>query len=246
MSEHTPRIAVFPGTFDPVTNGHLDVIQRGRGLFDRLVIAVGQNPEKTSLFTQAERAELIRELVADMPNVQVAMFQGLTVDYARQIGAAAILRGIRNSSDLQFEFQVALTNRVVAGVETLFIMTSEQYAFTSSSLIKQVAGMGGDVSALVPPNVVRRMHEKQAAPAGRAARRAVARVAIAVRFAACRPGERSGRPRKGTLLCFVILSSRYWPVASSAPPQSPRPLARPIGRRASPPERRYARPFKRP
>jgi pantetheine-phosphate adenylyltransferase len=160
MDTHTPRIAVFPGTFDPITNGHLDVIERGRHLFDELVVAVGHNPEKHHLFTQAERADTIRELVADMPNVRVETFGGLTVHYARRIGAAAILRGIRNSSDLQFEFQVALTNRVVAGVETVFIMTKVQYAFTSSSLIKQVAQMGGDVSALVPETVVRRMREK--------------------------------------------------------------------------------------
>lgn len=158
---HTPRIAVFPGTFDPITRGHLDVIERGHKLFDQLVVAVGHNPEKKHLFTQAERAEIIRELVGNMPNVRVDVFTGLTVDYARKINAAAILRGIRNSSDLQFEFQVALTNRVVAGVETLFIMTSEQFAFTSSSLIKQVASMGGDVSALVPPNVVERMRLKR-------------------------------------------------------------------------------------
>lgn len=161
MDGHTPRIAVFPGTFDPITNGHLDVVERGRKLFDQLVIAVGHNPEKRHLFSQEERAEIIHQLVAAMPNVRVETFRGLTVDYARQVGAATILRGIRNSSDLQFEFQVALTNRVVAGVETVFIMTSEQFAFVSSSLIKQVAGMGGDVSALVPPLVVRRMREKR-------------------------------------------------------------------------------------
>ena len=155
------RIAIFPGTFDPITNGHLDIIQRGRLLFDRLVVAVGYNPDKRHLFTQPERTELIRELVADMPNVSVESFTGLTVDFARRIGAAVILRGIRSFSDLQYEFQVALTNRVVAGVETVFIMTSEQFAFTSSTLIKQVAAMGGDVSALVPANVVRRMREKR-------------------------------------------------------------------------------------
>jgi pantetheine-phosphate adenylyltransferase len=161
-SEHTPRVAIFPGTFDPITRGHLDIIERGRNLFDQLVIAVGHNPEKRHLFSQAERAEIIRELVKDMPNVRVDLFAGLTVDHARKIGAAVILRGIRNSSDLQFEFQVALTNRVVAGIETVFIMTSEQYAFTSSSLIKQVASMGGDVTALVPDLDVRRMLEKRA------------------------------------------------------------------------------------
>ncbi len=162
MTDLHPRIAVFPGTFDPVTNGHLDVIQRGRGLFDQLIVAVGHNPEKRHLFTQEERTAMMRELTADMDNVRVEPFTGLTVHYARQVGAAAILRGIRNSSDLQFEFQVALTNRVVAGVETLFIMTSVDFAFTSSSLIKQVASMGGDVSALVPAIVVERMRRKRA------------------------------------------------------------------------------------
>jgi len=161
MAKRSKRIAVFPGTFDPVTNGHLDVIQRGRGLFDELIVAVGDNPDKPALFTQAERADLIRRLLADLPNVRVATFTGLTVDYAASIGAAVILRGIRNISDLQFEFQIALTNRAVAGVETVFIMTSTEFAFTSSSLIKQIAAMGGDVSALVPPAVVEAMRAKR-------------------------------------------------------------------------------------
>lgn len=161
MGKHEKRIAVFPGTFDPITNGHLDVIQRGRKLFDELIIAVGDNPEKKALFTQAERAGTIRTLVADCPDVRVETFGGLTVDFAKQVGAGAILRGIRNSSDLQFEFQIALTNRAVAGVETVFIMTSTEFAFTSSSLIKQIAAMGGDVSKLVPPEVVRAMRAKR-------------------------------------------------------------------------------------
>jgi len=154
MSESIRRIALFPGTFDPVTNGHLDIIRRGRLLFDELVVGVGDNPDKTSMMDQAERAAVITEVVAGMSNVRVQTFSGLTVHFARKLGAAVILRGIRNSSDLQFEFQVALTNRVVAGVETVFIMTSTEFAFTSSALIKQMARMGGDVSALVPPAVL--------------------------------------------------------------------------------------------
>ena len=154
MTDHKSRIALFPGMFDPITNGHLDIIRRGAGLFDELVIGVGDNPEKTPLLDQQERWQIIREIVGGMANVRVEMFAGLTVDFARKIGAAAILRGIRNSSDLQFEFQVALTNRAVAGVETVFIMTSTEYAFTSSSLIRQIAQMGGDVSSLVPPQVL--------------------------------------------------------------------------------------------
>ncbi|MBS3820962.1 MAG: pantetheine-phosphate adenylyltransferase [Planctomycetes bacterium] len=144
------RIALFPGAFDPMTNGHVDVIRRGVKLFDELVVGVGENPEKTALLAQTERVEIIREVVGDEAGVRIEAFRGLTVDFARQIGATAILRGIRNLSDLQFEFQVGLTNRVVANVETVFIMTNPEYAFTSSSLIKQIARQGGDVSALVP------------------------------------------------------------------------------------------------
>ena len=150
MSDAHSRLAVFPGTFDPITNGHVDVIQRGATLFDELVVAVGHNPQKQTLLRLEQRVRIIEEVVAGMPNVRVASFEGLTVDFARRAGAAAILRGIRNSSDLQFEFQVALTNRAVAGTETVFILTSTEYAFTSSSLIKQIATMGGDVSSLVP------------------------------------------------------------------------------------------------
>jgi pantetheine-phosphate adenylyltransferase len=154
VSTPSKRIAIFPGTFDPLTNGHLDVIRRGRELFDKLIVAIGHNPEKQSLLTVAERIAIIRDACAALDNVRVDSFEGLTVDFARRVSAIAILRGIRNEADLQFELQVALTNRVVAGVETVFIMTSTEYAFTSSSLIKQIASMGGDISALVPPAVI--------------------------------------------------------------------------------------------
>lgn len=154
MSKSDKRLAVFPGVFDPITNGHVDVIQRGARLFDELVVGVGENPEKTSLLPVDRRVEIIRQVVGGVGNVRVERFDGLTVDFARKLGAAAILRGIRSISDLQFELQVALTNRVVAGVETVFIMTRPEFAFTSSSLIKQIAQMGGDVSALVPAAVL--------------------------------------------------------------------------------------------
>jgi pantetheine-phosphate adenylyltransferase len=154
MSEHKNRLAIFPGTFDPITNGHLDIIRRGSHLFDELIVAIGDNPEKSSLLTPQQREQIIRQVVADIPNVRVEVFTGLTVDFARKTGADVILRGIRNSTDLHFELQVALTNRVVAGVETVFIITSTEHAFTSSSLIKQIAQMGGDVSAMVPPQVL--------------------------------------------------------------------------------------------
>lgn len=145
---------MFPGTFDPVTNGHLDVIRRGAKLFDELILAIGDNPEKAALLDLKQRAGILREVTAEISNVRVETYTGLTVDFAGTVGAAAILRGIRNGSDLQFESQMALTNRTVAGVETVFIMTSAEHAFTSSSLIKQIARMGGDVSALVPPQVL--------------------------------------------------------------------------------------------
>ena len=148
------RLAVFPGTFDPITNGHLDIIKRGSRLFDELVVAVGNNPEKAAMLDAETRVEIVRQSTADIPGVRVEMFSGLTVDFAASVSATAILRGIRDSADLHFEYDVALTNRVVAGIETVFVIPSTEHAFTSSSLIKQIAGMGGDVSAMVPPAVL--------------------------------------------------------------------------------------------
>ncbi len=166
MADHKRQLVVFPGTFDPVTNGHLDVIRRGAELFDEIVIAVGENPEKHSLLAQDERVEMIRAAVAGIGNVRVEPYTGLTVDFARRVGASAILRGIRNAADLHFELQVAVTNRVVGGVETIFIMTRPEYAFTSSSLIKQIAQTGGDISALVPPEVLDRVRSRLAGKGG--------------------------------------------------------------------------------
>ncbi len=148
------QLAVFPGTFDPITNGHLDVIQRGAKLFGQFVVAVGENPEKASMLPQKLRAQIITDLVKNLPNVRVETYKGLTVDFVKKLSANVIFRGIRNSADLHFEFQVALTNRQVAQVETVFIMTQPEHAFTSSSLIKQIAQMGGDISALVPAAVL--------------------------------------------------------------------------------------------
>lgn len=165
MAESNSRkIAVFPGQFDPITNGHLDVIRRGVELFDELIVAVGINPEKKEMFSLDERVEMIRELVADTPPVRVESYSGLTVDFVCKLNATAILRGIRDVSDLRYEFQLALANRAVGGVETVFIMTGDQYALTSSSLIRQVVALGGDVSKLsgvLPAIVVKRLSKLQ-------------------------------------------------------------------------------------
>ncbi len=152
--------AVFPGSFDPITNGHLDVIRRGLKLFDELIVAVGTSPVKNQLFSPKERVEMIAELIGDMPNVSVEAFEGLTVEYAAKKKADVILRGLRSLTDFQYEFQLAMTNRAVAGIETVFIMTAEQYGFTSSTLIREVASLGGNLSNLIPENVQKRLRER--------------------------------------------------------------------------------------
>ncbi len=155
--EHRPVIAIFPGSFDPITNGHLDVIRRGNKLFDNLVIAVGQNPGKSEFFTKDERVEMIRELVTDLPRVTVESYDCLTVKFAEQKKAQVMLRGMRNLSDVQYEFQLAMTNRTVAGIETVFVMTSEEYGYVNSTMVRQLALLGGDVSKLIPESVYERL-----------------------------------------------------------------------------------------
>ncbi|MEE9369845.1 MAG: pantetheine-phosphate adenylyltransferase [Sedimentisphaerales bacterium] len=152
--------AIFPGSFDPITNGHMDVIHRGIKLFDEVIVAVGRSPVKNQLFTPDERVEMIAELVADIPGVSVESFDGLTVEYAAKRGADAILRGLRSLTDVQYEFKLAMTNRAVAGIETVFVMTSEEYGFTSSTLIREVASLGGNVSKLIPENVYKRLQKR--------------------------------------------------------------------------------------
>ena len=152
--------AIFPGSFDPITNGHLDVIHRGIKLFDELIIAVGRSPIKNPLFTPEERVEMITKLVADMPRVSVESFDGLMVEYAAEKNADVILRGMRSLTDVQYEFKLAMTNRAVAGIETVFIMTSAEYGFTSSTLIREVATLGGDVSNLIPKTVYNRLKQR--------------------------------------------------------------------------------------
>lgn len=155
------RKAVYPGTFDPVTNGHLDVIKRGSLIFDTLVVSVGCNPFKDALFSVKERMEMIREHVQDLKNVWVDSFDGMLVDYLRKQKTNIILRGIRTVSDFEYEFQRALANRVLSKeVETVFVMTSEQYSFLNSTLIKEAVSLGGSVSQFVPPDVERRLTEK--------------------------------------------------------------------------------------
>jgi pantetheine-phosphate adenylyltransferase len=166
MSQAAPRKrAVFPGQFDPITNGHLDVIRRAQHLFDELIVAVGVNPDKREMFSLDERAEMIRELVGTDSNVTVQTYTGLTVEFVRQQKATAILRGIRDVSDLRYEFQLAMANRAVGGVETVFIMTGDQHALTSSSLIRQIFELGGGdlklLQGLLPDLVLRRLRAKK-------------------------------------------------------------------------------------
>ena len=160
----TKKRAVFPGQFDPITNGHLDVIRRGVTLFDELVIGVGINPEKREMFTLDERVGMIRELLKDLPTVRVESFTGLTVDFVRQVKATVIFRGLRDVSDVRYEFQLALANRAVGNVETVFIMTGDQHALTSSSLIRQIFTFGGDLKqlhGLLPDLVIRQLKQKK-------------------------------------------------------------------------------------
>lgn len=148
------RIAVYPGTFDPVTHGHLDLIQRGRRHFDRLIIAILRNEDKRPLFSVEERAELLRGAVATWSNVSVDSFDGLLVEYAAQQGATMILRGIRAVTDLEYEMQMAMMNRRMrTDLETVFLVPSEAYSYVSSRLVREVARLGGEVDSLVPPNV---------------------------------------------------------------------------------------------
>ncbi|MBI4575479.1 MAG: pantetheine-phosphate adenylyltransferase [Planctomycetes bacterium] len=162
--------AVYPGTFDPPTRGHLDLMVRGARLFDRLVVAVGGNSAKDPIFRSDERVGLLREATEGLANVEVESFDGLIVDYVRRKGASVILRGIRTFSDFEYEFGMALTNRAYArDIETVFVMPSEAYSYTSSRLIKEIAALGGDVGAYVTPTVARRLAERLSERAAAAA-----------------------------------------------------------------------------
>lgn len=163
------RIAIYPGSFDPVTNGHLDIVRRGTKLFDKIIVAILHNPGKRVLFSVPERLELLRLALRDVDHVEVDSFDGLLVDYASRRGAQAILRGMRAVSDFEYEFQLALMNRKLnREVQTVFLMTGLRWIFTSSSIIKEAAKFGGDITDMVPPVVHRRLIEKMAEcpPAG--------------------------------------------------------------------------------
>jgi pantetheine-phosphate adenylyltransferase len=154
------RIAVCPGSFDPVTNGHLDVFARAAAIADEVVVAVLVNVSKSSMFTVAERIEMLTEVVAPFPNVRVDSFAGLLVDYCKTHDITAIVKGLRAVSDFDYELQMAQMNYRLGAVETLFISTNPLYSFLSSSLLKEIAKYGGDISGLVPPTVLVRLHER--------------------------------------------------------------------------------------
>lgn len=158
-------IALYPGSFDPVTYGHLNLINRGLGLFDKLLVAVAKNVRKQALFTPEERMALIHESIGDNQRVEVCAFDGLLVDYANQRGATCIVRGLRAVSDFEFEFQLAHMNRrLSAGLETVFMMTGEEHFYVSSQMVREVASFGGKVAGLVPPHVEHALQRKFTKP----------------------------------------------------------------------------------
>lgn len=159
-----PRIAIYPGTFDPPTNGHLYILERSLQIFDGVVVALAENVRKTPLFSIAERKQMIAEAIGPDPRIEVDSFEGLLVDYVRRRGAAVVIRGLRALADFEYEFQAAHMNRHLAPeVETIFLMTSEESFYVSSSLVKEVALMGGDVSRMVPPAIAAALGRKSQA-----------------------------------------------------------------------------------
>ena len=153
--------AIYPGSFDPPTNGHLDLIHRGSRIFDQLIVAILRNPDKTPLFSVGDRKRMLEDLTADIKNVSVETFDGLTVEFAEKVKAGAMLRGIRALSDYEYELQIAMMNRKLSPeLETVFMMPAEQYSYLSSRLVREAAKLGGDVSTLVPELVEQRLKEK--------------------------------------------------------------------------------------
>jgi len=155
------KVAIYPGTFDPFTNGHMSLVERGLKLFDNLIIAVGQNPSKNYLFDVDERIAQIKEIVSVFGNVEVERFDGLLVDYANRRDVDVVIRGLRAVSDFEYELQLALMNRKLSrNLETVFLMPALRYIFLSSTIVKEAASFGGDISDLVPPNIERALHDK--------------------------------------------------------------------------------------
>lgn len=153
--------AIYPGTFDPITNGHIDILLRSLRIFDHIVVGIGPNPKKTALFSLEERISMIQESIKGIPDVSVEIFDGLLVDFAKKHNARAIIRGLRAVSDFEYEFQMALMNRKLDNeIETVFLMPSEEYSYLTSSIIKVVGSFGGDVSSLVPKHVYDKLKEK--------------------------------------------------------------------------------------
>ena len=162
ITPHPPRVAIYPGSFDPLTSGHVDIIERGSRIFDQIIVAILANVEKTPLFSEKERIEILRDVFKGRDNVQIETFNGLLVDYAQQKQASVIVRGLRAVSDFEYEFQMALMNRHLApGLETVFMMPAEQYTYISSRLIKEVFTLGGEITGLVPPLVEEKLRAKQ-------------------------------------------------------------------------------------
>ena len=161
-AEGSGHIAIYPGSFDPITNGHLDLIERGAKLVDQLIVSILRNDSKRPLFTVEERMEMLQEVIGRFPNVEVDCFDGLLVDYAARRDATVILRGIRAISDYEFELQMALMNRRLGpDIETIFLMAGEAYSYISSRLVKEVFGLGGNISGLVPPTVETRLRKRK-------------------------------------------------------------------------------------
>lgn len=156
----TKRIAVLPGSYDPITYGHLDIIERGAAMFDEVVVAVSENPAKEPLLPLQLRLDLIRDLTKDLGNIRAEMFTGMTIDFVKRIGAQVILRGIRTFNDFEYEFQLALANKRIGGVETVFIMATAERSFIRSSLIKEATALGGDMRAFVPEQVFEALKER--------------------------------------------------------------------------------------
>ena len=157
--------ALYPGSFDPITNGHVDIIERGLKVFDRVIVAVLKNPKKRPLFTTKERVKMIQDIFTSKPAVEVRAFDGLLVDFARTQGTRVVIRGLRAISDFEYEFQMALMNRSLEPeIETFFMMPSVHYSFLSSNLVREVAGLGGSVEGLVPPAVSRKLRNKVRGP----------------------------------------------------------------------------------